>query len=215
VQRFVQAGVDAVQLTQALSRTCMKFDDDKPGDDSTVISMRVRPAVSVCILTGPPNNKNLDETAVSRLMNAEGNKLICGGSTAQMAARVLDQKLEVEWVPPWKRTETSQKKKKGSPPTALLKGVDLVTEGILTLGQAVEILRQAKTIHDLPKDSDPATRLARYLLCADDIHLIVGTAVNPNQIADLVRGEPMRMVYVRELVEELKQRNKQVTVEKI
>ncbi|OPY89461.1 MAG: Stage II sporulation protein E (SpoIIE) [Syntrophaceae bacterium PtaU1.Bin231] len=72
VQRFVQAGVDAVQLTQALSRTCMKFDDDKPGDDSTVISMRVRPAVSVCILTGPPNNKELDAFAVSRLMNAEG-----------------------------------------------------------------------------------------------------------------------------------------------
>ncbi len=215
VQRFIQTGVDTVRLTQALSRTCMKLYDDKPGDDSTVISMRVRPAVSVCILTGPPNNKELDAFAVSRLMSAEGEKLICGGSTAQMAARVLEQKLEVEWIPPWKRTDDSQKKKKGSPPTALLKGVDLVTEGILTLGQAIEIMHHAKTIHDLPNDEDAATRLARYLLKADDIHLIVGTAINPNQVADLIRGEPMRMVYIREIVQELTQRNKQVTVEKI
>jgi len=90
-----------------------------------------------------------------------------------------------------------------------------VTEGILTIGQAVEILHHADTVHDLPKNADPATRLARYLLNADDIHLIVGTAVNLNQIADIVRGEPMRMAYIRELVQELKQRNKQVTMETI
>jgi len=215
VQRFVQTGVDTVRLTQALSRTCMKLYDDKPGDDSTVISMKVRPAVSVCILTGPPANKDLDAFAVSRLMKAEGDKIICGGSTAQMAARVLEQKLDVEWIPPWKRTGDSPNKKKGSPPTALLKGVDLVTEGILTLGQAVEIMRMTKTIHDLPSDEDAATRLARYLLSADDIHLIVGTAINPNQVADLIRGEPMRMVYIREIIQDLTQRNKQVTIEKI
>lgn len=215
VQRWVETGMDTVQLTQALSRTCMKFYDDKPGDDSTVISMKARPAVSVSILTGPPSDKELDAYAVSRLMEAEGHKLICGGSTAQMTARILGQELEVEWVPPWKRTEKSHNKKKGSPPTALLKGVDLVTEGILTLGLALEVLHHAGTVHDLPRDTDAATRLARYLLNADDIHLIVGTAVNPNQIADLVRGEPMRLVYIRELVKELRRRNKQVTLEKI
>ena len=215
VQRFVQTGVDTVKLTQALSRTCMKLYSDEPGDDSTVISMKVRPAVSVCVLTGPPTNRELDDFAVSRLMNAEGAKVICGGSTAQMTARVLGQKLEVEWVPPWKRRKDEPSKKKSSPPTALLKGVDLVTEGILTLGQAVEIMRRTQTIHDLPHDEDAATRLAHYLLKADDIHLIVGTAINPNQVADLIRDEPMRMVYVREIVQDLTQRNKQVTVEKI
>jgi len=214
VQRFIQTGVDTALLTDALSRTCMKLYSGKPGDDATVISMKVRPAVSVCILTGPPSNKDLDSFAVSRLMAAEGDKIICGGSTAQMAARVLESKLEVEWVPPWKRTG-DEPKKKGSPPTALLKGINLVTEGILTIGQTIEILQKAKTIHDLPKDNDAATRLARYLLAADDIHLLVGTAINPNQVADLIRGEPMRMVYIRELVQDLTQRNKQVTVERI
>ena len=156
VQRFVQTGADTVKLMEAMSKTCMKLYNDKPGDDSTVICMKVRPAVSVCVLTGPPTNKEMDEFAVQRLMAAEGDKIICGGSTAQMAARILDEKLEVEWVPPWKRT-SEEPKKKGSPPTAAIKGIHLVTEGILTIGQALEIMRSAKTIHDLPKDNDAAT----------------------------------------------------------
>ena len=214
VQRFVQTGVDTVKLTEALSKTCMKLYSDKPGDDATVISMKVRPAISVCVLTGPPANKDMDEFAVSRLMAAVGDKIICGGSTAQVAARILNEKLDVEWIPPWKRTG-DEPKKKGSPPTATIKGINLVTEGILTIGQTLEIMRSAKTIHDLPKDNDAATRLARYFLAADDIHLIVGTAINPNQVADLIRGEPMRMVYIRELVADLNARNKIVTVERV
>jgi hypothetical protein len=214
VQRFVQTGVDTVKLTEALSKTCMKLYSDKPGDDATVICMKVRPAISVCVLTGPPTNRDMDAFAVSRLMEARGDKIICGGSTAQMAARILDEKLEVEWIPPWKRT-SEEPKKKGSPPTALIKGINLVTEGILTIGQALEIMHGARTIHDLPKDNDAATRLAHYFLQADDIHLIVGTAINPNQVADLIRGEPMRMVYIRELVNDLNARNKIVTVERV
>jgi hypothetical protein len=214
VHRFVRTGMDTVKLTEALSKTCMKLYSDKPGDDSTVICMKVRPAISVGVLTGPPANKNMDEFAVSRLMAACGDKIICGGSTAQMAARVLNEKLEVEWVPPWKRTG-EEPKKKGSPPTAAIKGINLVTEGILTLGQTLEILRAVRTIHDLPKDNDAATRLARYFLVADDIQLIVGTAINPNQVADIIRGEPMRMVYIRELVTDLNAKNKIVTVERV
>ena len=199
---------------EALSKTCLKLYNEKPGDDATVICMKVRPAVSVCLLTGPPANKEMDEYVVKRLMAAEGDKIICGGSTAQMAARVLNEKLEVEWVPPWKRTG-QEPKKKGSPPTASVKGIHLVTEGILTIGQTIEILRNSKTIHDLPSDNDAATRLARYLMAADDIHLIVGTAINTNQVEALIRGEPMRMVYIRELVTDLKARNKTVKVERI
>lgn len=216
VQRFVQAGiVDTFKLTQALSNTCLKLYEDRPGDDATVICMKVRPAMSATVLTGPPANKDLDDFAVQRLMSAPGEKIICGGSTAQMAARVLKEDLVVDWVPPAKRKKGSPRQKKGSPPTARLKGVDLVTEGILTLGQAAEILRMSRTVYDLPKDDDASTRLARSLLMADDIHFIVGSAINPNQVADIIRGEPMRMVYIRELVQVLSQHEKYVEVEKV
>jgi hypothetical protein len=214
VRRWVETGGDAHQLGRALSRTCLKLYNAKPGDDATVVSMRVRPAVSATILTGPPGDKELDALAVSKLMGAEGVRVICGGTTAQMAARVLGEELKVEWVPPSKRNHGSSHKK-GSPPMATLKGVDLVTEGILTLGQTVGLLESAQSIHDLPTDEDAATRLARILLSADEIHLIVGTAINPNQVADLIRGEPMRMLYVKELVRALETRTKQVTLERI
>jgi hypothetical protein len=215
IQRFLKTGLDAYQLTRTLTKTCLKLYDGRPGDDSTVVCMRVRPAKAAVVLTGPPANRELDDFAVKRILETEGAKIICGGSTSQMAARVLGEELEVDWVPPWKRSDDKPRPKKGSPPTARLKGFDLVTEGILTLGQTVELLGQAKSLDDLPKDDDAPTRLARLLLAADDILFLVGTAINPNQVADLVRGESMRMVYLRELIQDLKRRNKQVQVEKI
>jgi hypothetical protein len=63
--------------------------------------MKLRPVLLATDLTGPPADKNLDELAVSKLMNAEGEKRICGG-TALMAARVLNKKFVVDWVPPKK-----------------------------------------------------------------------------------------------------------------
>jgi len=176
--------------------------------------MRVRPSVSVTILTGPPADPGLDGAAVAKLMAADGTKVICGGTTAQIAARELGQELKVEWVPPSKRQGHSSRRI-GTPPVARLSGADLVTEGILTLGQAVERLEKAETLHDLPSDDDAGTRLARLLLGADEIHLLIGTAINPNQIADQIRGEPMRMVYVKELTRELERRQKKVTWEKL
>jgi len=64
-----------------------------------------------------------------------------------------------------------------------------------------------------PAEQDAATRLARMLLGADFIHIIVGTAINQNQIADIVRGEPLRLVYVKELVRVLERHGKSVSVE--
>jgi hypothetical protein len=216
VQRFLSAGIaDTRKLTQSLSKTCMKLYDDKPGDDATVISMKIRPSARATVLTGPPANKELDDFAVSRLTSTEGSKIVCGGSTAQMVARVLKEELLVDWVPPGKRKPDEPKKKKGSPPIAKIKGMDLVTEGILTLGMAAELLRASKTIDDLPHDKDASTLLARLLLQADEIYFIVGTAINPNQIADIIRGESMRMVYIRELVQILSELGKYVEIEKV
>ncbi len=214
VKRWCQTGSGAYGLTRALTRTCLKLYDGRPGDDATAVGMYVRDAVTATIWTGPPADREHDAAAVQRLMAAEGIRVICGGTTAQIAARVLQQELLVEWVPPSKRRNGGGRRK-GTPPVARLEGVDLVTEGIVTLGQAVELLEEAESVRDLPDDDDAATRLARILLSADDIRLMVGTAINPNQVADVVRGETMRMVYVKELLRELERRNKQVTVQRI
>lgn len=99
------------------------------------------------------------------------------------------------------------------PPVGILEGVYLVTEGILTLSSAVDRLRAAKSVRELPADQDAAIQLARLLLNADRIHFVVGDAINPQQLVDVVRGVPMRQIYLNELIVRLTELNKQVTVE--
>jgi hypothetical protein len=210
VRRWVATRGDAYQLTRVLSETCLKLYNGAPGDDSTAVGMWVRQVRAATVLTGPPSDPKLDSLAVSKLISADGMRAICGGTTAQMAARELGQKLVVEWQAPGQRSRSSPSK---IPPIARLDGVDLVTEGVLTLSSAAERLRTAETIHDLPTTRDAGTQLARILLEADDIHFIVGDAINPQQLADVVRGKPMRQIYLEEVIWQLKRRNKLVTME--
>jgi len=212
VRRWTETHGDAWQLVRSLRQTCLKLYDNKPGDDSTAVGMRVRPSRALTIFTGPPSDPALDELAVRKLIEAPGQKAICGGTTAQVVARVLNRKLEVEWTPPGKRERPGKPK---LPPVARMEGIDLVTEGILTLSATADLLAQAETIHDLPPGSEADKQLARMLLEADDIYLIVGDALNPNQLADVVRGKPMRQIYLEELIQALEKRYKQITVEHI
>jgi hypothetical protein len=212
VCRWTETRGDAYQLVRALHKTCLKLYNGTPGDDSTAVGMLVRPARLAVIFTGPPSDRALDELAVQRFISRPGRKIVCGGTTAQVVARVLDHKLVVEWRTPDKKGGAQRQK---LPPVARLEGIDLVTEGILTLSSTVDLLRDAETIHDLPPGQEADHQLARILLQADDVHLIVGDALNPNQLADVVRGRPMRQIYLDELIEALEHRHKRVTVEHV
>ncbi len=218
-QRWAETRGDTHQLVGALSRTCLKLSNGKLGDDATAVAMWVRPYRKATVLTGPPSDPSLDPVAVEKLMSSGGVKVICGGTTAQMAARVLGKPLRVQLRTQGARPGPPQGAPSGPrpgrklPPTGELEGVDLVTEGILTLSAAVDRLRDVETVHDLPPDQDAATRLVRALLYADQIHFIVGDAINPQQLADVVRGVPMREIYLEELIVKLRERHKRVTVE--
>lgn len=212
VRRWAETRGDAYQLARDLQNTCLKLYKGMPGDDSTVVGMCVRRARALTVFTGPPSRPELDEQAVRAFVAAPGGKVICGGTTAQVVARVLGRTLQVEWRPPGQREAV---KRRRLPPPAKLEGIDLVTEGILTLSSTTDLLAQAETIHDLPPGQETDKLLARMLLDADDIHFVVGDALNPNQLADVVRGKPMRQIYLEELIEELEKRNKQVSVEHV
>ncbi len=212
VQRWAATGGDAHQLVGALARTCLKLYGNRPGDDAAAVGMKVRQAVHATIFTGPPSRPELDHQAVERFMAARGLKVICGGTTAQVVARELGRTLQVHLQ---RLRPQANNRKERIPPTAQLEGVDLVTEGIITLSKAAERLQAAETIHDLPPEHDGATELARVLLKADSLHFMVGEAINPYQLADVVRGKPMRQVYVEELIAELEARGKVVTVERL
>ena len=89
----------------------------------------------------------------------------------------------------------------------------LVTEGLVTLEKARERLAKAKQVSDLPRGEDGATRLARVLLAADKVHLIVGLAVNPAQAADAAHTVPLRRVVIQQLARDLQARDKLVSFE--
>lgn len=204
IRRLTDTGADAGQLRGALVRMYHRLAQGEPAPAVTVIAMHVRPLRSVTVWSGPPADLADDARAVARLMAEPGTRIICGDTTAAIAARILGQPLEQEPRPAAGWGEV--------PPTWRLAGVDLVTEGVVTLRQARERLRSATRAADLPRSDDGATRLARLLLAADVIHLLVGQAVNPAQ-RDGARS--WRQEVLGGLVQDLHTRGKVVEVEEV
>jgi hypothetical protein len=102
------------------------------------------------------------------------------------------------------------------PPMGQLKGIDLVCEGILTLTRASELLRSGVKKRDVRFRTDGAANLIRLFLNVDQIHFIIGQAVNPaHQNPDLPHQLGIRQMVVQEIGEELKERGKEVTYETV
>ena len=118
----------AVSLSQAVNELYM----DKPGDDSTVLVARIAPKCVVNLLSGPPKDKADDNRMIHDFMTSPGKRVVCGGTSANIVARVLNRKIEtsLNYIDPL------------IPPTATIEGIDLVTEGVLTLSRTVEILKE-------------------------------------------------------------------------
>jgi hypothetical protein len=203
VRRWTDLGCDAEELLGSLLRTYQRLNPEPPRQDVSVVAMHVRPERRVTVWTGPPVDPSQDEAVLSLLMAERGECIICGGTTAQIAARLLNAELKTEPKPAGGWEEV--------PPTFRLDGVSLVTEGLVTLGKAGERMARAKGIHDLPPGEDGATRLARALLAADKVYFIVGLAVNPQQVDK--SGVPLRKGLVEDLMHALEVRGKLVAVE--
>ena len=166
----------APRLAAALSQAVKVLYMDKPGDDSTVMVARIAPRQVVNMFAGPPKNKDDDPKMVRDFMTSSGKKLICGGSSANIVARVLNRSIEtsLDYVDPL------------IPPIATIQGIDLVTEGVLTLSRTVEILQEYLD-HETDSfyfkkldEKNGAAMLAKILLeeCTT-LNLFIGTAINP------------------------------------
>jgi hypothetical protein len=202
VRRWIDTGCDAEELLGALVRTYRRLNPDPSHQDVTVVAMHVRPMRTVTVWTGPPVDAARDEAVLRLLMAEPGERIICGGTTARIAARLLGAELETEPKPTGGWGEV--------PPTFRLEGASLVTEGLITLRKARErIADDESRIADL--QADGATRLAQALLAADKVHFIVGLAVNPQQVDG--SGAPLRKDIVVDLMRDLEARGKLVSVE--
>jgi len=102
------------------------------------------------------------------------------------------------------------------PPIARVEGIDLVSEGILTLTRVNDLLSSGTDKDTVKFQTDGASNLIRLLLDADHIHFIVGHAVNPaHQNPELPYQLGIRMLVVQEIGEELRARGKEITIESV
>ena len=169
--------ISAARLAGALSRACDELYQFKPGDDTTVAVMRIIDSKPVHLMTGPASDPG-DDTAMVRAFMADdtAKKIVSGGTSSTVVSRVLNRKLDVslDYVDP------------DIPPIAFIEGVDLVTEGVLTLNRVLQLIRRYvknETINEdffLELDKKNGASMIAKMLIEDctEVHMFVGKAIN-------------------------------------
>lgn len=201
LRKLVRLKNDAHSLSRWLLDACEQLYAGKAGDDTTVMTLKIRTLRSVTVAVGPPQNRDDDPVMVRMIMEEPGKKVVCGGTTGSLVARTLGTRIEVDM----------DRLDPVIPPTGRIKGIDLVTEGIITLSRTLEQLKATASEEDLPKKVNAVTSLARLLLESDKIRFLVGRAINPaHQNPELPMSLALKMQVVGEISEILKDRGKEV-----
>ena len=204
LERRIHPQLTAGELANILGEEVLKLYEGHCGDDVTIAVIKARHRRFTTVLTGAPVDPETDEAAVKKFMRAHGKRVCCGGTTANIVARVLQQEVEVDL----------DSAVEDVPPTGRIKGVDLVTEGVLTLSKTLENLRAGVTLKEIQFKIDGASALTRALLDADEIRFLVGRAINPaHQNPDLPEELGLKSHIANEMRLELEKLGKTIRLE--
>ena len=208
MESLSHAGYTAKTLSTMLVDECEKLYGYKPGDDATACVVRIRKRVPMNMLFGPPANRDDNERMMSLFFSKEGKHIICGGTTSSIAAKFLRKPLKA----------SLNFEKSDIPPIAAIDGVDLVTEGVITVNRVVEYakdyLEENKYYEHWSFNRDGASLICRLLFEeATDINFYIGRAVNPaHQNPDLPINFHIKMNLVDELTKCLRKMGKKIKV---
>lgn len=200
------AGYDARTLASLLVEECNRLYEYRPADDATGLVLSVRKRKQVNILFGPPKKMGDTEKMMQLFFEEEGMHIVSGGSTSRMVARYLD----TEVIPSGKISSD------GIPPVSEIEGIDLVTEGVVTMNRVSEYakdhVQKDERYEEWSDGHDGASLIARVLFTeATDIHIFVGTAINPaHQNPDLEVSFNLKMNIVSALKDSLQRMDKNV-----
>ncbi len=202
------AGYNAKTLATILINQCNKLYGGEPGDDATACVVRIRKRNPMNILFGPPSDRNDCNKMMALFFSKAGKHIICGGTTSSIAAKYLGKEVR----------PTLNFEAEGIPPVAEIDGVDLVTEGVITINRVLEYARDFlsdnKEYENWGFSRDGASLIAKLLFEeATDINFYVGRAINPaHQNPDLPITFNIKMNLVSELSECLKKMGKHIKV---
>ena len=208
MESLSHAGYTAKTLSTMLVDECDKLYGYKPGDDATACVVRIRKRVPMNMLFGPPSNRDDADRMMSLFFSKEGKHIICGGTTSSIAAKFLRKPLKA----------SLNFEKSDIPPTATIEGVDLVTEGVITVNRVLEYakdyLGENQNYEHWSFSRDGASLICRLLFEeATDINFYVGRAVNPaHQNPDLPINFNIKMNLVDELSKSLRKMGKKIKV---
>ena len=176
------------------------------GDDTTVVAIKIREESCVNIMSGPPVRHEDCDKYVKDFLSRKGFRIVCGGTTSQIVAKYLNEKVEtsLEYV------------ESDVPPIGYIKGIDLTTEGVLTLKKLIELSEEYLRVNsDLPKSflkKDGASKLADLLFEeATNVNFFVGQAVNEAH-RGLTIDSTLKFKLVGKLSHNLKLMGKKVTI---
>ena len=208
MEMLAPVGYTAKTLSTILVDECNKLYGGHPGDDATACVVKIRKRVPMNMLFGPPSNRDDCDRMMSLFFSKEGKHIVCGGTTSSIVSKYLRKpiKASLNFV------------KSDVPPIAEIEGVDLVTEGVITvnkvLSYAKDYLEGNETYEEWSMKKDGASLICQYLFEeATDINFFVGRAVNPaHQNPDLPINFNIKMNLVKELSECLKKMGKHIKV---
>ncbi len=191
-----------------LLEECNHLYGEKPGDDTTVVAVKIRNRQQVNLMIGPPSDRRDVNKMLSLFFSKEGKHIVCGGTTSNITAEFLHKPMiaNLDYLDP------------EIPPTAKIEGVDLVTEGVITISKVVEYaracLKESGDSQTWSYKRDGASLISRMLFEeATDINFFVGCAVNPaHQNPDLPINFNIKMRLVEELSDALKQMGKRIKI---
>lgn len=200
--------MSAKGIAQLLLDQCNELYGGEPGDDTTIASVKIRQRISMSLMIGPPSNPQDLKKMHTLFFAKEGKHIICGGTTSKLAAEYLGKPVVpcLDYFDP------------DIPPIAKIEGVDLVTEGVVTMTKVLEYadeyLNGTISINDLSMRKDGASRAAHMLFEeATDISFYVGRAINPaHQNPALPINFNVKMRLIDEISKKLKEMGKNINV---
>jgi hypothetical protein len=197
----------AKDISMALVDTCYQLYGEEPGDDTTVAVIKVEERKYVTLFSGPPLDPEKDAEIKTMLERARGKKIVCGGTAANIVAREFGEEVEIDFS-----TMTEK-----VPPIARIKGIDLVTEGVLTLQETLRICDNY--IHnrcgrEVFEERNGAAMLANLLINeATTIDIIMGNSINPaHQNPDFPEELTTKWRVTQKLIDLLRYFNKEVNI---
>ena len=198
--------ISAQEMASAIGNAGLDLNLEETDDDLTVLVMKGMKKKMVNIMVGPPADREDDRSYFETFFQKEGMHVVCGGTTAKLVADYLHTKV----------INISDSGSEDVPAMSEIKGIDLVTEGLLTLQKLMEYYEDFSEdrlyFNRLIKKKDGAAELFRILFTeATEINFFFGNALNENYTALHIDREKKKELAL-ELIDNLEAEGKKVKI---